>query len=89
MAAIAAANIKVETEGDLQVIYCTVAAVTNGDTTTFVNFFKKVYGIGVTSSTAGVPFGATESAGVVTWKCATNILGAATTSNLIVRVAGH
>ena len=88
MAAISAANIKVETEGDLQVIYCTVAATTNGDTTTFAAFFKKIYGIDVTPA-GSVGYGATESAGIVTWKCATNQLAGPTTSNLIVRVAGH
>ena len=88
MAAIALANIKVETEGDQQVLYGTVASVTDGDTTTVATYFKApIRGISVVSST-GVQFGATHSAGVITWKCLTNVLGASATSNLIVRIAG-
>ena len=87
MAAIALANVKVETEGDQQILYGTVASVTDGDTTTVATWFKQIRGISVVgSSTAAI--NATHSAGVITWKCQTNILGAATTSNLIVRIAG-
>ena len=89
MAAIALANIKVETEGDQQILYGTVASVTDGDTTTVATFFKKIRGITATSSTR-VAYGATESAGVITWKCATSdtITSGITNSNLIVRIAG-
>ena len=85
MAAIALAAIKVETEGDQQILYGTVASVTDGDTTTVATFFKTIRGISVVSSTK-IQFGATHSAGVITWKCETATTAGA--ANLIVRIAG-
>ena len=81
MAAIALANIKVETEGDQQILYGTVASVTDADTTTVATFFKTIRGISAIASTSAA-VGATHSAGVITWKISSG------TPNLIVRIAG-
>jgi len=81
MAAVAPANLKVETEGDLQVLYFTLASVANNDTTDISKFFKTVRGIDARPSTSAA-IGATHSAGTITW------LVSAGTPNLIVRVAG-
>lgn len=74
------ANIKVETEGDVQVLYCTIASVADTNTTDFSKWSKRILHVsGVPSTTAAI--GATVSAGVVTWKVSTG------TPNLLVRLA--
>lgn len=82
MAAKTLANVKLEVEGDLQVLYCTIASVTDGDTADISSYFKSVLGLqAIASTTAAV--GATVSAGVVTFKISSG------TPNLIARFAGN
>lgn len=86
MAAKTFSTFKVETEGDLNVLYGTILTVTDGDTIDISGFFKGILGIGINSSTK-TPFGSTTSAGVVTFKSdTTSSAGAAT---LTVRFAGN
>ena len=73
------ANLKVTTEGDLQILYCTIASVANTNTTDFSRWSKNIlYVSGVPSTSAGI--GATVSAGVVTWAVSTG------TPNLLVKL---
>lgn len=86
MAAKTPATVKLETEGDLQVVTFTLTSVTDGDTCDISNYFKNIVEISITSSTK-TAFGETDSAGVITFKCETaSTAGAAT---LKVRAGGN
>ena len=82
MAARTTGNVKPETEGDLQVMYFKILAVSTGDTVDISNWFKAIDGITLTgSTTAGLGF--TASAGVLTIGVSTG------TPDIWFRVVGH
>ena len=81
MAAKTIANLKVETEGDQQILYFTLSSVTDADTVSVASFFKTIREISLMPSTA-TAIGATHSAGVITIKVNSG------TPNLICRIAG-
>ena len=82
MAATAApANLRYEWEGDLQVLYCTIASVSNTNTTAIPGFGSIVEVEACPSTTAAI--GATVSGNTVTWAVS------AGTPNLICRIAGN
>lgn len=83
MAALTPTLLKVETEGDLQVINLKFTSITDGDTYDASKFFKNVVSFLVTPSTSASDLAGTESAGVITFKVASG------TPSAFVRIAGN
>ncbi len=82
MAAKVPANLKVETEGDLQILYFTLSSVTDGDTTDLGLWFKLIRGISACPSLSSAVGATAATTGIITWKISAN------TPDLIVRIAG-
>lgn len=80
MAAKTPSVIKVETEGDLQIVNCKILAVQNGDTLDLSGYFKNIVMLLVNG--LGNP-AATDSAGVITF----NVTSGSNT--LYLRAAGN
>ncbi len=82
MAAKTMSNIKVETEGDLQIVYFTLSSVADNDTVDISGFFKNIVMFeAVPDSSAGTGF--TQSSGVVTIRVSSG------TPKLTCRAAGN
>lgn len=80
MAAVVPTLIKLETEGDLQVLNLKFGAIVSGSTFSAANYFKNVVSLSVASDSA---LSVSESAGVLTF---TSTSGAPTA---FVRMAGN
>lgn len=74
---------KVETEGDLQIVYFTLTAVSDADTLDVSAFFKAITMISLTPSTSAGAGATTASTGIVTFKISTG------TPDLKIRLAGN
>ena len=83
MAVLTPTLLKVEIEGDLQVLNLKFSSVTDGDTYSAAGYFTGVTSVHVCGSTAAAQLAVAEAAGVLTFKVNSG------TPSAFVRIAGN